>query len=130
MKLLELKLSLNKMFNYHHYHSKLGIFVLISYFLIVYLLNCCMERFLPVQQQGQTGSKNGPGFSPNRPTTTTNSRYISQYYSNPVPFMANNITKPMENPADKNNRNHHRNSNDFHYNTITSITNYQLFKNH
>ncbi len=46
--------------------------------------------------QGCTGSKKTAlDFLPNRLTTSTNSRYISQYYSNPVAFMANNMTKPM-----------------------------------
>ncbi len=41
--------------------------------------------------------QNGPGFSPKyaHQNYSINSWYISQYCSKPVPFMTNNITKPM-----------------------------------
>ncbi len=46
--------------------------------------------------QGWTGSKKQPWiFSQIGPPQLQTAATISQYYSNPVAFMANNITKPM-----------------------------------
>ncbi len=55
------------------------------------------------------GVKNGPGFSPKwtQHNYSTNSRYISQYYSNTVAFMAK-TSQNLHDPADKNNRNHQK----------------------